>query len=290
MRAILAAALMALLVFGGGWPAAQADSELIHPATECSAPEPGPWVVDPATVAAPVGPGRPADPGAEQRVRAALANFLACLEDDAERAATLFTPHFIESFMNQRDYASVAPILAGLRMTDMRITAIRVYSDGSLSVEGSFLAYGHKLAHERWHWWPDADGFLRVNGLEPLEPAIAPTAAPVDVEVGDFYYRLDRPVVRTCDGAVVLRLHQTGGTRHEAILFRLPEGADAADLLADRVPPESIVTIAHDNGSDVISLVGLPPGTYTLMSFEPGPDGRPLALHGLTTQFTVLVG
>ncbi|MGW3994942.1 hypothetical protein ACWEF6_15775 [Amycolatopsis sp. NPDC004772] len=262
----------------------------------CTSPAPGAWTVDPATAAAPSGPGRPADPATARRVRAGIGNFVACVNagdparpDDlaANPAATLFTVHFITTFMHQDSYASVPRVLGGLRIDRMRTLDVVAYPDGSFSTEGTYLAYGHKLVHERWYWWPDTDGYLKVNKLEPLAPPVPADAVPLDVEVGDYFYRPAATSVRAPHGKVVLRFHQTGAQRHEAILFRLPEGATAEDLLGGKLTHDQVVTIGQDNGSDVMSLVALRPGTYTLISFEPGPDGRPLALHGMTARFRV---
>ncbi|QKV78405.1 hypothetical protein [Amycolatopsis sp. Hca4] len=264
--------------------------------TTCTAPAPGPWTADPGSAAAPSGPGRPAAPATAARVRAAIRNFVACVNagdparpDDlaANPAATLFTVHFITTFMHQDSYAAVPRVLGGLHIDRMRTTEIIAYPDGSFSTEGTYLAYGHKLAHERWNWWPDPDGHLKVNKLEPLAPPVPPDAVSLGVEVGDYYYRPDTPVVRAPGGKVVLRFRQSGAQRHEAILFRLSDGATAADLFDGKLTPGQVTTIGQDNGSDVMSLVALRPGVYTLISFEPGPDGRPLALHGLTAQFRV---
>ncbi len=63
--------------------------------------------------------------------------------------------------------------------------------------------------------------------------------------------------------------------------------APLLSLFAGTIPPDQVRTIAHDNGGDELSLVGMTPGVYTLIDFAPGPDGRPHALHGQTAQLTI---
>lgn len=233
--------------------------------------------------------GRPADPATAKQVRAGIGNFVTCINSgDHLRASTLFTAHFVHDFMGQRSYHDVPLVLGGLTMRHARIGEVLVYEDGSFSTEGSYLAYGHKLAHERWYWWLDrGDGFLKVNKLRPLESPVPRHAAVLNVEMGEYYFRLDKSTFCVPNGRLVLRLTNVGQERHEAIVLQLPPGARVEDMFNGVLTPDQVVTIGQDNGAEVMSLVRMRPGTYTLVDFIPAPDGRPHALHGQTAQFTI---
>ncbi|GAA5190044.1 hypothetical protein GCM10023322_44220 [Rugosimonospora acidiphila] len=253
-------------------------------------PQGAPLVVDPSSAAAPAGlPHRP-DRAELVRLRAAVDNYVACLDGgDQLHAATLFSPYFVESFMGQQSYYQVPAILGGLTVADLRIDAVDAYADGSFVTEVHYLAYGHRLAHERLVWWPDpADGFLKVDGLQALASPIPHPSATLNVRMGEYFFDLDRHRLRAPHGDLVLRLNDVGRERHEAILLRLPPGKTGADILTGGVTQDQAVTIGQDNGAQELSLVNVRPGVYTLVDFIPAPDGLPHLAHGQTAQFTVV--
>jgi hypothetical protein len=251
----------------------------------CTAPDNPPFVIDPAMASAPQGHGRPADHTGSARVRAAVDNFVTCVNSGQyDKAVKLFTPYFINSFMGKSSYADAVKVISGTREEHMRLSDIRAYPDGSYTVEGRFLAYGHKIAHERWNLWDDG-GFLKVNKLEPLAVPVPPDAATIHVDMGEYFFRLDRSTV--CASNVVLRLRNVGHEGHEAIVLKLPEGAVPEDLLTGRVQWSQVAVIGEDNGADMMSLIRLDPGTYSLFDFIPAADGTPHAVHGQTAQFRV---
>ncbi|MFF0747124.1 hypothetical protein ACFYVL_42740 [Streptomyces sp. NPDC004111] len=295
-----ATALAALIVLAAGAPAtlahtAQNSASPRSVTTErCRAPQlppvGEPLVVDPDSVKAPSGTSRPvSDRATYQRVASAVRNFAGCMNaGDHLRAAPLLSAHFVKDFMGQDSYQTVPDVLGGLRIEHLRIGEIRAYADGSFTTDLRYLAYGHQLAHVKMNWWKDRrDGFLKVNGLEALDSPVAPEAQEVRVEMGEYFFRLDRTTVRAPHGSAVLRLTNIGKERHEAILLRLPEGATGADLFNGKLSPKDVTTVAQENGGDELSLVGLTPGTYTLVDFIPAADGKPNGMHGQTAQFTV---
>ncbi|WP_146073506.1 hypothetical protein [Amycolatopsis sp. CA-126428] len=155
---------------------------------------------------APSGPGRPADPATARRVRAGIGNFVACVNagdpakpDDlaANPAATLFTVHFITTFMHQDSYASVPRVLGGLRIDRMRVLDV--------------------IAYRRTARWCCAS-------TRPARNATRPGPG---------------------------RHHRPG----QRVRRHVPGGAATGHLHADQL--------------------------------RPGPDGRPLALHGMTARFRV---
>lgn len=257
-------------------------------AQTCTAPDNPPFVIDPATVTAPQGRGRPADHAGAARVRAAVDNFVTCVNSGQyDQAVKLFTPHFVNSFMGKNSYADAVRVISSTREEHMRLSDIRVYADGSYTVEGRFLAYGHKIAHERWNLWPDG-GFLKVNKLQSLDVPVPPDAAAVRVDMGEYFYQLDSSTVCAPTGKVVLKLRNVGEEGHEAIVLKLPEGAVPADLLTGRVQWTQVAVIGEDNGAKEMLLTRLEPGTYSLFDFIPAKkDGIPHAIHGQTAQFTV---
>jgi hypothetical protein len=259
--------------------------------TQCVAPPLPPagteLVVDPASVTAPAGAPRPASPGEAREVRAAMRNFAACVNSgDHLRASTLFTAHFVRDYMGQDDYRDVPDVLGGLTMEHVRIERIRAYADGSFVTEGRYLAYGHQLVHARTTWWPE-DGVLKVNWQEVLPSDIPRGAEEINVEMGEYFYRLDRSSVCPRNGALVLRLRNVGAERHEAVVFRLPEGRTGEDIFNGELTPDQVVTLGQGGNEGEVSLIRVPPGTYTLVDFVPAPDGRPHGMLGQTAQFRV---
>ena len=173
-------------------------------------------------------------------------------------------------------------------MTDVRVDHVLVYDDGSISTETRYLAYGHQLTHLRDYWWFDRQtGFLMLNGLRPLRSLVPRAAQVINVEMGEYFFHLDRSTLATRTGAVVLRLTNVGQERHEAIVFRIPTGRTGADLFTGGLSFDQMTTVAQDNGAGEISLIGLEPGTYTLIDFIPAPDGRSHGQHGQTAEFVL---
>ncbi|MFJ2738305.1 hypothetical protein ACIO3O_01415 [Streptomyces sp. NPDC087440] len=294
-----ATALAALVVLAAGAPVALAHTARpptapVSVTERCRVPqlppEGEPLVVDPDSAKAPSGTSRPVtDHATYRRVASAVRNFTTCINaGDHLRAAPLLSAHFVKDFMGQDSYRTVPQVLGGLRIDHLRIDGMRAYADGSFTTDLNYLAYGHQLAHVEMSWWKDPkDGFLKVNGLRALNSPVARGAQEVRVEMGEYFFRLDRTTVRAPHGSAVLRLTNVGTQRHEAILLRLPEGATGADLFNGKLSPKDVTTIAQENGGSELSLVGLTPGTYTLVDFIPAADGKPNGMHGQTAQFTV---
>lgn len=214
-------------------------------------------------------------------------NFVACINSgDHLRASTLFTAHFVRDFMGQDSYQDVPLVLGGLTMEHYRSDRILAYEDGSFVTEGRYLGYGHQLVHARTTWWWE-DGFWKVNRQEILPSDIPPGAEEIEVEMGEYFYRLDRSWVCPRNGALVLRLRNVGVERHEAVVFQLPEGKTGEDIFNGELTPEEVVTIGQGGNEGEVSLIRVRPGTYTLVDFVPAPDGRPHGMLGQTAQFRV---
>ncbi|MGK5551715.1 hypothetical protein ACSNOI_08875 [Actinomadura kijaniata] len=298
MRKSVTAAVALIAVLAPAVPAASAASAAARPGSggrACAAPPlppaGAPLVVDPGSVRAPSGTPRPVTGRAERRrVLAAVANFVTCVNaGDHLRAAPLLSAHFVRDFMHQDDYREVPAVLGGLRIERVRVGEVLRYPDGSFTTELRYLGYRHQLSRVRMTWWPDrSDGFLKLNRLTALPSPVPARAAEVRVEMGEYFFRLDRAVVRAPHGRVVLRLRNVGRMPHEAILLRLPAGATGADLFNGRLPQRDVTTIAQENGGAELSLTGLAPGDYTLVDFIPAADGVPNGAHGMTARFTVV--
>ncbi|MFD1046489.1 hypothetical protein ACFQ1S_13460 [Kibdelosporangium lantanae] len=212
-------------------------------------------------------------------------NFMTCVNSGQyEKAVNLFTPNFVKSFMDKDSYADAVRVVRGTRQENMRLSDIRAYADGSYTVEGRFLAYGHKIAHERWNLWPDG-GFLKVNKLDSLDVPVPPDAATIHVDMGEYFFQLDKQTV--CASNVVLRLKNVGRKPHEAIVLKLPEGAVPEDLLTGKVQWSEVAIIGEDNGGHTILMTRMTPGTYSIFDFISTRDGVPHAVLGQTARFTV---
>jgi hypothetical protein len=279
--------IVAFLVLVTATPAAASAAS-----PTCATPDPPPpgteLVVDPATTTAPSGAAKPVDAAVRRRVMTGVDNFVRCINSgDHRRAAMLFTPYLVSSFMGQRTYDQVPAILGGLRISHFHVTAMTAYADGSFTTETRYLAFGHQLVDVRVTWWPDRDGYLKVNGMLAHPSPVRPGTPQIGVEMGENFFHLSRTTVCAPRGNVLLSLKNIGSDRHEAILLRLPPGATGADIFNGVLTPEQVVSIGQENGGPDLSLIRLRPGTYTLVDFIPASDGKPHGMHGMHAQFTV---
>ncbi|GAB3410404.1 hypothetical protein [Flindersiella endophytica] len=288
---VMALVLAFPVPFGPAVSAVSATSAPGGGGHECSAPPlpptGSPLVIDPASAAAPAGASRPASSREAREVRAGLDNFVTCINaGDHLRASTLFTAYFVRAGMGQSSYERVPAVLAGLRMEHVRIDRILAYEDSSFVTEARYLAYGHQLVHARTTWWPE-DGFLKVDGMETLQPDLPAGAAEINVDMGEYFYRLDRQHVCPRNGKLVLHLRNVGAEFHEANLLRLPPGAEPEDIFDGTITQDQVETIAQGGNGGDVAMVRVEPGTYTLVDFIPAPDGRPHGAHGMTAQLRV---
>ena len=125
------------------------------------------------------------------------------------------------------------------------------------------------------------------QATEPLEGAQV-----VDVTAVDFAFEGIPDMVPA--GDVSFSLSNEGESAHEMFMARLGDGIDLDELLArDEAPsPEEAEEIGgaySDPGGETVYLnaEGLEPGTYAVVCFIPGPDGKAHYELGMKQTFTV---
>jgi uncharacterized cupredoxin-like copper-binding protein len=95
-------------------------------------------------------------------------------------------------------------------------------------------------------------------------------------------------------GPASFELTNEGEAAHEMAMFKLGEGVQLADLLAAEEEPseedaqEVGGTFAPPGeGGAFLNAEDLTPGTYAVVCFIPGPEGKPHYELGMQTTFTV---
>lgn len=94
-------------------------------------------------------------------------------------------------------------------------------------------------------------------------------------------------------GPVAFEFTNDGDAAHEMVIFKLGEGVDLDALLASEEEPSEEEaqdvggTFAPPGEGGVYANVDLDPGTYAVVCFVPGPEGKPHYDLGMKTTFEV---
>jgi hypothetical protein len=146
---------------------------------------------------------------------------------------------------------------------------------------------------------PSADGKLHVTKGMAREMVVIgaaggslPTPDNV-VLLTDYDFNVTKPLTA---GRQVIRIRNTSGQFHEALIVQLMPGKTAEDFAKwaeapGGPPPAKGVggVVALDNGQANNIEVTLEPGRYALICFLPSSkDGRPHFLHGMIKEFEVM--
>lgn len=121
---------------------------------------------------------------------------------------------------------------------------------------------------------------------EPLEGAQV-------VEVSAVDYGFQGLPATVPAGATSFRLTNDGEAAHEMFMARLGEGVDLDELLASEEEPspeeaEDVGSTFAAPGEDAyLNVEDLSPGTYAVVCFIPGPEGKSHYELGMKTTFTV---
>jgi len=145
---------------------------------------------------------------------------------------------------------------------------------------------------------PDRVPHVMKGMAKPLRvtPAVVPAAAraitgDVTMTLSDYTFALSKPITR---GVHTIRVENPAAQSHEVELVKLAPGKTLQDLMAWMANPQgpppgnAIGGIAGMQHGAVQSFTyDFAPGTYGLICFLPGPDGKPHFMHGMMQQFTV---
>ena len=108
----------------------------------------------------------------------------------------------------------------------------------------------------------------------------------------DYAFQLSQPIQA---GRQTIRVKNTAGQPHEVVFVKLQPGKKTADVLAwmekmEGPPPGAPIggTTPMARGEENIITMDLAPGEYGLVCFVPdSKDGKPHAMHGMMTEFTI---
>ena len=121
--------------------------------------------------------------------------------------------------------------------------------------------------------------------------AVAPVAPPV-VHITASDYSFQAPDTLS-SGVTTLHMMNQGKELHHLVLVKVPI-AELQKMNPAEPPPPDLVVLGGPNaaapGGTAEATVDLQPGTYTLVCFIPGPDGKPHMLSGMTRPLTVIQG
>ncbi len=121
--------------------------------------------------------------------------------------------------------------------------------------------------------------------------AVAPVAPPV-VHITASEYAFQAPDTLP-SGVTTLHMMNQGKEIHHMVLVKVPL-AEFQKWDPAGPPPTDVVALGGPNaappGGTAEVTVDLQPGSYTLVCFIPGPDGKPHMLSGMTRALTVTPG
>lgn len=240
--------------------------------------------------AAEIPTGTPADEATADRVEAALRNVVNCINNGEYLAfAALVTEDgLMEEFGTTNPY-DIPMFLEGVPpITIVSVSDVQVHDDGRFSADVE-TTFGAQLQRERI-FFVEQDEFLLFD-VSPDLPVAAPAgAATVNVTLGDFVFELSTDTVPA--GDVHFDGTNAGGYSHEIVVVKFPEGVEfSMEMMESEEPPEGTQFLggsAGPPGAEVdLVLLGLEPGTYTLLCFVEEPDGVPHVAKGMVATLTV---
>lgn len=148
-------------------------------------------------------------------------------------------------------------------------------------------AFGRMEEHDAEHCGFDEGGGDDEVATEPLEGAEVISVTGLDFEFEGIPDEVPA-------GDVSFEFTNEGEAAHEMIVFKLGEGADMDELLARDEPPgddeaeEIGFTWARPGeGGVYLNAEGLDAGTYAVVCFIPGPEGKAHHELGMKQTFTV---
>jgi uncharacterized cupredoxin-like copper-binding protein len=255
-------------------------------------------------VATPVQPASdPAERLADE-LTAVAESLAACLsEGDAETVTQLAAERYLGQLFgssvpfSRDEYVAIASQLTPVPVRIVSLADVTASGDERATALVTQIV-GNQLLRAEWTFEPAPSGERRARentwrlAGERQQPVSAPlSAAPIDVEIGDRSFTLDKRTVSGPD--VVLSGTNDSDEDHEMLVLRLEPGYTTADLLRASGPdlPQQVTfigaaTITAGDEGDLV-LVDLEPGEYTLVCLFPDPEGIPHLAQGMEATFTV---
>lgn len=309
----LAVAIAALMTVGfGSAPLTRAHDATPEPTAACNAPafDAGsgtPVAMDDiAGMASPaatdeeaVDEGTPAEGATADAIIAAAENVAACVNSgNAEGAVMLMTDNLLIKAFGSADRNAAVQIITGLQFGELELDSPMTYADGSVSIDATYYGSKYQIIGETWYLVQDGD-YWKVDDTENFTPDFDGDSASVGVHLtetkaadGSYTYAITPNTTEIVTPEVLL-LHgiNDGTMAHEIVVVKLPDGADPMGLLDGSIKESDFefvgqISLQPGEQSDMV-LEGLEPGTYTLVCFFTGPNGKPHAADGMVTQITL---
>jgi hypothetical protein len=272
-----------------GTPGAIAQAEAGAATAEAAAASPEP-------AASPVPPaGTPADQATIDRVAAAYAGALACLNaGDVLGFAAYLTPEALQEDFGSANYYDIPAIVEEFGGTPptrfVRVDQVLVLPDGRLYADATYV-WGNQLNREG-AFLVERDGHLLLDaGTQELPVAIPTDAQVATAEMVDFAFNLTQ---RSFEAGrpIAFEVINYGQYPHELVVFGLPEGVTLGQVLADeslfaRLAYAGDTFAEPGQPGDPLVLVDLAPGTYLAVCFVDEPEGIPHIERGMIAEFTV---
>jgi hypothetical protein len=267
---------------------------------EVGATPPAAPATSPVAEASPVA-GQPADAATAAAIETLVRTLAACLTDrQSDTVVQLVTERYLGQVyggggrLSRADYLELARDLPAIPVMAVAVTDVR--RETALHANADVVTVvGNQLVHGRWTFvstaTPTGGRRWQVDAVTPL-PVEAPAGANrVTVGLSDYAFALSSGSVAGPD--VVLAGTNTGKEDHEILVVQLAGGVNVDALLRQPGPalPTGVtfigqVTIPPGSQADLV-LVGLKPGSYTLVCLLPTADGTPHLALGMKSRLRV---
>jgi hypothetical protein len=166
--------------------------------------------------------------------------------------------------------------------------------DTTVSAQVSYTV-ASQLRTETWtftHQRVDGLPTWVLNTIESATAAAPKSAVTIEISIADGAYTLDPATVAGPD--VVLNVRNTDPTAiHETLILSLEDGVTTDALLQSTggTLPEGVTLVGQASfapgGEGQVVLLGLEPGTYTIVDLLPNAEGLPYLSTGMEATFTV---
>ena len=302
---LITTSLVGSMALGGGSLVALAQdaSPAASPAGDCVPGEMSTGMATPADLASPVAAesagATPADDATTSEAEAFVANVKACI-NNADAIATLVTPNLVKELgdYDSIDAAKADGFFSDLPFGNATTGAVNTYDDGSVGIVMNYNQTEYQYISEEWLLVQE-NGALKLNDInQGLPVSVDGDQAAVGINLnenadGTYAIAPNADSVVATDVLIFQAINTaTNKEAHELVVVKLPEGMDPMAVLDPATDFSKIefigqVSVPIPGESVDMTLVNLPPGTYELLCFFPGPDGSPHAAHGMMASFEV---
>ena len=263
-----------------------------------------------APEATPLPEGQPADEGTSAAITATLENYVACFNAGAESGDPgLYVGLESENYIASQGFSSPQERVESEMGSDFTAELLSVsnpltYDDGRVSADIAIVLNGHWYQELRSFlvqsgdiWLYDAESTLKPNPQDAATISVNGISITevTDEATGQITYAFEflgsTTIIQT--EALIFNITNNGEELHEAVVVRLPEGADPMGLLDESVSFEDVeffggVFDIMPGETQDLALLNMEPGVYTMLCFYPGPSGMPHAAEGMIGQFEIV--